>query len=87
MKPSKTIMQRLIFTWFLSLTALVTMAQTGSIRGKINDAKSKEGIIGATIRIDGTNLGTQTDVSGSFVISNVSISTHKVSLTYSTSPT
>ncbi len=82
MKPSKTTMQRLFFTCFLTLTGLVAMAQTGIIRGKINDAKSKEGIIGATIRIDGTNLGTQTDVNGSFVLNNVPTGTHKVFVTY-----
>lgn len=75
-------MLRLLLTLSLTFTGLLAVAQTGVIRGKISDAKTKEGIIGATVRLEGTSHGTQTDVSGAFVINNIPAGTHKVSVTY-----
>jgi hypothetical protein len=75
-------MLRLLLTLSLTFTGLLATAQTGVIRGKISDAKTKEGIIGATVRLEGTSHGTQTDVSGAFVINNIPAGTHKVSVTY-----
>jgi TonB-linked SusC/RagA family outer membrane protein len=46
----------------------------GTITGKITD-KSGEALIGVSIKIKGTSLGTITDVNGSFVLNNVTPST------------
>ena len=43
-------------------------AQTGSVQGKITDASTGEGLIGATIIIQGTTTGTITDLSGNFIL-------------------
>ncbi|CCH56683.1 TonB-dependent receptor plug [Fibrisoma limi BUZ 3] len=69
----------LVFFLFLSATAL---AQTGTIRGSIKDAKSKEALIGATVRVDGTQLGASADVEGNFTIANVPAGTHKVLVSF-----
>lgn len=54
-------------TLFLSLLfCLNSMAQSGVVRGKVTDAKTNEPIAGASIRIQGTNTGTVTDVNGNF---------------------
>ncbi|WP_128547400.1 TonB-dependent receptor [Larkinella soli] len=71
----------LTFITFL-FTSLTALAQTGTLRGSVKDAKTKEVLIGATVRIDGTQLGTTTDVEGAFSLSNVPVGNHKVVVTY-----
>ncbi|MEK7775125.1 MAG: TonB-dependent receptor [Candidatus Zixiibacteriota bacterium] len=44
---------------------------TGKIAGSVTDATTGEPIIGATVRVDGTNLGTKTDEEGEFFIINI----------------
>ena len=38
------------------------------IRGTVVDSKTKEPLIGATVQVAGTNLGTATDIDGNFVV-------------------
>jgi iron complex outermembrane receptor protein len=45
-------------------------AQTGSVSGRVTDAKN-EGIPGATVLIDGTSLGSSSNVDGTYSIQNV----------------
>lgn len=71
----------LLIVLFL-LTISASFAQTGTIRGSIKDAKSKEALIGATVRIDGTTTGATTDIDGNFNITNVPAATHKLIVTY-----
>ncbi|EJW96933.1 TonB-dependent receptor plug domain protein [gut metagenome] len=47
------------------------IAQTLSITGKVTDKLTKEGIIGASILVEGTTNGTITDFDGNFSLSNV----------------
>jgi hypothetical protein len=58
----------LLFGCFASLSAL---AQNGSISGKVIDYKTKEGLIGANVVIQGTSVGAATDVDGSYTIANL----------------
>lgn len=67
-----------IFT-LLSLT--VGYAQNGILKGTIKDATTQEGIIGGTVRLEGTQLAEQTNVDGSFILSNVPAGTYKVVIT------
>ena len=56
---------------FLGIGSVSVFAQgTGTIKGKIQDAQTKETLIGATIRVKGTTAGTITDVNGAYVLSN-----------------
>ncbi len=50
---------------------LVTASETGVIKGKITEAKTKEAIVGATVIIKGTSRGTSTDFNGNYTIDNV----------------
>ena len=43
----------------------------GTLKGTVEDTKTHEPIIGGTVRLDGTELGTQTDVTGHFELSKV----------------
>ncbi len=51
---------------------------TGKISGTAIDGSTKEPLLGATVQIVGTTLGTATGVDGSFIILNVSPGTYSV---------
>jgi TonB-linked SusC/RagA family outer membrane protein len=51
-----------------TLSSLVVTAQT-KITGKVIGADDKQPVIGATVKIKGTNTGVVTDVNGNFVLS------------------
>lgn len=72
------------FTALLAMLLLsfATFAQTGTLRGTITDAKTKETLIGATVRIVGTQLGSTTDVNGFFSIAKVPAGAYTVEVTY-----
>lgn len=53
------------------LFSSTVMAQTLSISGKVTDKNSQDPVIGASVLIEGTTLGTITDVDGHFTLSNV----------------
>lgn len=46
-------------------------AQTGKIAGMVNDADTREALIGINIMIEGTSTGAATDIDGRYVINNV----------------
>jgi len=46
-------------------------SQTGSVKGTISDASTGEGLIGASILIQGTTRGTTTDLDGNFLLNNL----------------
>ncbi len=58
------------------------MAQNGNILGKINDAKTGEELIGVTVTIEGTNLGTTSDYEGNFKLQNIKPGTYNVVFSY-----
>ena len=69
----------------LKLTALVLLVTlaflpnqifsqtTGSIGGTVVDAKDKSPLVGAIVKIDGTQRGAETDANGEYVILNVDV--------------
>lgn len=71
-----------VLFFFLSLS--FAYAQTGSIKGTIVDAKSKEAIIGASILLKGSTppIGTATDVEGKFDIPNIQTGKQTVVISY-----
>jgi hypothetical protein len=73
-------MQRkfLLSTIVLLFTTLVSFAQTGSIKGSLKDAKSNEPMLGTAVRIEGTQIGTQTNMQGEFELSRVPAGVHTV---------
>lgn len=65
-----------------SVTAFDKQGTTGKITGKVIDAKDKAPLIGATIKIEGTNLGANSDENGDYTILNVDVGTYKVTASY-----
>ncbi|GAB2457386.1 TonB-dependent receptor [Hymenobacter qilianensis] len=62
-------------------TLTVGLAQNGILKGTIKDATTQEGVIGGTVRLAGTTLAEQTNVDGSFILSNVPAGTYTVIIT------
>jgi hypothetical protein len=52
----------------------------GSIKGKITDQNSKEALIGSTILLLNTKLGSTTDLEGNFTISNVPVGNYNLEI-------
>jgi len=61
---------------------MLVLAQTGSLTGVVVDGNSGETIIGATVRIEGTSLGTATDLYGRYMIQQIPEGVYTVSITY-----
>lgn len=55
----------------LAVNTLMLAGTTGKIAGRIRDAESKEGVIGASVVVKGTNMGAATDIEGDFYINNL----------------
>ncbi len=55
---------------------------TGKITGKIVDSKDKAPLTGATIKVNGTNQGANSDENGEYTILNVDVGTYVVTATY-----
>lgn len=49
-------------------SCIIVRAQNNSIKGKVFDAVSREGIAGASIQIKGTSIGAASDAAGSFTL-------------------
>ncbi|MCF0063792.1 TonB-dependent receptor [Dyadobacter chenwenxiniae] len=70
-----------VITVFLSMVSVLSFAQTaGSFKGKILDQSTKQPIVGATIQIDQTQLGTNTDTTGLFAINHIPAGTYAVNI-------
>jgi hypothetical protein len=59
-------MQRFTIILFLFLFSCTAFAQTGIIKGTIKDKNTNEGLIGATVMLEGTTIGSNTDIEGNF---------------------
>ena len=69
----------------LSLSFLIQtnlFSQKGGIKGVISDSKSEEVLIGANILLQGTDLGTSTDLDGSYVLQNISPGDYNLVFSY-----
>ncbi len=65
----------------LLLTSQTKAGVTGKVSGIVLDAKFGEPIVGATVRILGSNIATQTDMDGEYFIINVPSGKYDVSVT------
>jgi hypothetical protein len=74
-------LKAVLFFSFL-LINVYCFAQTGSIKGTITDDKTGEKLVGASVNLIGTNQGASTDVSGSFIITNIKPGTYIVKANY-----
>jgi len=64
--------QRVLLTFLSMILVFGLYAQTGTVIGKITDAKTGEVLPGANIVVDGTTKGVSSKVDGTYVLENVS---------------
>jgi hypothetical protein len=57
-------------------------AQKGSLKGTLSDKSTGETLIGATVSIDGTNLGGVTDIDGRYSIDQVESGNYTIRISY-----
>ena len=72
----------LLVLLFMHLCNSYLIANTGSISGKVIDAKNGETIIGASVLIEGTTTGTATDLEGNFILKNLEPKTYNLVIKY-----
>ena len=72
--------------FFIALACLMWSAflfsQTGTIRGNVYDKETGEPILFGNVRLEGTNLGSTTDLDGFFTITNAPVGKHNLIATY-----
>jgi outer membrane receptor protein involved in Fe transport len=77
-------MQKALLLFAFISTSLLASAQTGSVSGLVSDAVTKEPIIGASILVEGTSIGTSTDLEGKFILKNVPVGSQTIIVTFVT---
>lgn len=77
-------MRKVLLLLTLISSSLLASAQTGSIAGVITDSKTGETIIGANVFIQGTQVGSPTDLDGKFTINNVKPGTYNLVVSFIT---
>ncbi len=77
----RNISTRLLF-FLLAFFPLALLGQTGTIAGKVIDAKTGEGLIGCSVKLGTGTGGAITDFDGNFTIQNVPVGMNKITITY-----
>jgi TonB-dependent receptor len=77
----KKILILLLLTIFISLHSQITSAQSGTLQGVVTDKVTGETIIGANVVIEGTTIGTSTDLNGEFKL-NAPSGTHNIQVSF-----
>lgn len=67
---------------FLVFHTSILAQTTGTITGTVKDAKTGEPLIGATVILEGTNLGSATNADGRFVINNIPTKTYNIKASF-----
>ncbi|WP_321515026.1 TonB-dependent receptor domain-containing protein [Marinifilum fragile] len=74
--------KQVLLVLLLTLSSFGLYAQKGSITGNVKDGKTGEALIGASVYVDGTTLGTVTDFDGNYTIPNVPVGTVTVKCSF-----
>lgn len=72
---------KLLLVWLITSIGLIT-AQTSTVTGIVLSEEDNEAIVGATILVKGTSIGTITDIDGKFSISNLPSSARTLQVSY-----
>ena len=70
----------LLLTLFAS--TLVSAQKLGNLIGSVRDQLTQEPLIGVTIRLEGADLGTTTDIDGNFKLENIPPRSYNVTASY-----
>ncbi len=73
---------KIIFLILMFILSNALYGQTGSFSGKVTDVKTGEELIGATIKLDGTDLGAVTGLDGRYTIEDIPTKTYNVTASF-----
>lgn len=62
----------------ISVSIVLAQSTTGKISGRVIDKETREPLIGANILLEGTTIGTTTDLEGNYLILNVPVGTYNL---------
>ncbi len=68
----------ILFLCLLTVPLVASAQQTGKLAGSVTDQATNEPLPGATVVIDGTQLGSATDANGSYFIIGVPVGTYNI---------
>lgn len=71
-----------LFIFLTSLSLFSKIAEAQSIKGKIIDASNSDPLIGAVIKIQGTSLGTLSDLDGNYEINDITPGRYNLEFSY-----
>jgi hypothetical protein len=75
--------RKLIVVFVLAFASqALLLAQDGKLRGKVTDRETGEALVGATIVVEGTNLGAATDINGDYVVLSIPVGNYAVKASY-----
>jgi TonB-dependent receptor len=71
------VIKRILFPFLLFVFVVTTYGQN-SLQGIVTDAENNESVIGCNIMLQGTSIGTITDLNGAYTFKNLSAGTYNV---------
>src|SRR5665647_801298 len=78
----KSIKSGILAILVLFILAINATGQTGAIEGIVKDKFNSEALIGTTVQIDGTTIGTTTDINGQFKLQNLKPGKYNLKVSY-----
>ena len=66
----------------LIIAGIALAANTGTVNGRVTDRKTGEALIGASVIVDGTELGNATDLNGQYQIINIPPGRYNMTASY-----
>ena len=72
----------LLFFACLLMSASMAFAQSQPVTGTVIDSETGEPLVGATVRVEGTTIGTLTDVNGKFTLRNLPKDAEMISVSF-----
>jgi TonB dependent receptor/CarboxypepD_reg-like domain/TonB-dependent Receptor Plug Domain len=72
----------LLFCTICWQVTTLSAQKTGTLTGSVKDKLTQELLIGVTIKVEGTEIGTQSDVDGNFRISNIPPKSYNITASY-----
>lgn len=78
----KSIKSGILAILVLFILAINATGQTGAIEGIVKDKLNSEALIGTTVQIDGTTIGTTTDINGQFKLQNLKPGKYNLKVSY-----
>ena len=69
-------------TKYLIICILFSFSFNATLTGKVSDSKNSESLIGASIYLEDTELGANSDLDGNYIIFDVPIGDYKVIVQY-----